>query len=227
LLAAGRASENAAYGDFIAFQERRLAQLGVEVRLQTLASPAAVLEAGVDVVAVATGARSRQPDIPGVDLPFVADGRDVLLGRADVGVRVIVIAMEDHMQPLTIAGHLAEQGKQVTMIYTTPAIAPLVGKYSIGAPLAKITAAAGRIQVMERVVAIEPGLVRTRNVYSGATTEYRAFDSVVLACGGAAESSLHTALQAAVPELHILGDAYAPRRISFATRQAYELARLI
>ena len=30
-----------------------------------------------------------------------------------------------------------------------------------------------------------------------------------------------------VPELHVLGDAYAPRRLSFATRQAYALAELL
>jgi hypothetical protein len=30
-----------------------------------------------------------------------------------------------------------------------------------------------------------------------------------------------------VPALHILGDAYAPRRTVFATRQAYQLARVL
>jgi hypothetical protein len=50
---------------------------------------------------------------------------------------------------------------------------------------------------------------------------------VVLACGGTAESALYTALRTTMDDVHILGDAYAPRRISFATRQAYELARRI
>ncbi len=59
---------------------------------------------------------------------------------AETGERVAVIAREDHMQPLTIAGALVDQGKQVQLIYQTPAVAPLVGKYSIGAPLAKFAA---------------------------------------------------------------------------------------
>ncbi|MFD7407857.1 FAD-dependent oxidoreductase [Streptomyces sp. NPDC059866] len=224
---AARVTENAAYADFLSFQERRLAELGVDVKLGHAADADAVADAGFDVVAVATGARPRRPAIPGVNLPFVAEGREVLRGRAAVGRKVLVIAMEDHMQPLTIAGHLTDLGRGVTVLYPTPAIAPLVGKYSIGAPLAKLSAAGARVEVMERVALIEPGRVVSRNVYSGVAREHTGYDSVVLACGGEADSSLHQALRGRVPELHVLGDAYAPRRISFATRQAYELARRI
>jgi 2,4-dienoyl-CoA reductase-like NADH-dependent reductase (Old Yellow Enzyme family) len=227
LRAAGRAGENSAYRDFVAFQESRLVRLGVDVRLNTAATADAVRSAGVEVVAVATGAAPHRPDIPGIDLPFVLEGRDVLLGDVTAAGRVVVIAMEDHMQPLTIAGHIAEQGADVLVLYPTPAVAPLVGKYSIGAPLAKLTAAGGQVRVMERVVAIEPGLVRTRNVYSGVESEHAGVDQVVLACGGTAESELFLALHGTLPEVHVLGDAYAPRRISFATRQAYELAARI
>jgi hypothetical protein len=138
---------------------------------------------------------------------------------------VLVIAMEDHMQPLTVAGHLVDLGREVTVLYPTPAIAPLVGKYSIGAPLAKLSAAGARVEVMERVAVIEPDRVVSRNIYSGAAREHTGYDSVVLACGGESDSTLYDALRGRVPELHILGDAYAPRRISFATRQSYELAR--
>ncbi|MEV0181644.1 FAD-dependent oxidoreductase [Streptomyces sp. NPDC050625] len=224
---AARAAENAAYGDFLQFQERRLAALGVKVELGREALADEVAAAGFDAVAVATGARARRPAIPGADQPFVVEGRDVLLGRAETGPRTLVVAMEDHMQPLTVAGHLADLGREVTLVCPTPAIAPLVGRYSIGAPLAKLSAAGARVEVMERVSSIEPGRVLTRNVYSGAPREYRGHDSVVLACGGEAESGLYTQLLDRVPEVHILGDAYAPRRMSFATRQAYELARTI
>lgn len=224
---AAKAAENAAYADFLSFQERRLAGLGVDVRLDRAATADAVVDAGFAVVAVATGARARRPAIPGADQPFVVEGREIMLGRAQTGQKVLVVAMEDHMQPLTIAGYLTDLGRDVTVLYPTPSIAPLVGKYSIGAALAKLTAAGARIEVMERVAGIEPGRVISRNVFSGASREHIGYDSVVLACGGEAESSLYTALRDRVPELHILGDAYAPRRISFATRQAYELAHRI
>lgn len=219
--------ENKAFDDFLVFQTGRLRRLGVDVVLNKPATADNVVAFGADVVAVATGAASRRSDAEGAHLPFVFDGREVMSGKATVGKRVAVIAMEDHMQPLTIASFLAGQGKQVQLIYQTPGVAPLVGKYSIGAPLARITAAGAKVRVMERVVAIEQGRLRTRNVYSGAEGEVTDFDSVVMACGGTSENSLFKELQGKVASLHILGDAYAPRRIWFATRQAYALAKVV
>jgi 2,4-dienoyl-CoA reductase-like NADH-dependent reductase (Old Yellow Enzyme family) len=225
--AASHARENSAYRDFIAFQQRRLDRLAVDVRLGREASVDTVLAARPDVVVLATGAAPRKPDIEGIHLPFVLEGRDVMLGLKAAGERVVLIAMEDHMQPLTVASYLVDQGRQLRILYPTPAIAPLVGKYSIGASLAKLSRAGAEIRVMERVERIEAGRIVIRNVYSGVEREVCDFDSVVLACGGVAEDGLYRALQGSVPELHLLGDAYAPRRISFATRQAYHLTKTI
>ena len=225
---AAQVAENKAFGDFIEFQVRRLERLGVNVKTRKAGSANTIADAGFDIVAVATGSAPRRHEAPGAHLPFVLEGRDVMQGNAEAGQRVVVVAMEDHMQPLTIASFLVEQGKDVQLIYQTPAIAPLIGKYSIGAPLAKITAAGGKIRVMERVTSIEQGRIETANVYSGAASEITDFDSVVLACGGTSENGLYHELQSRRDELqadlHILGDAYAPRRIWFATRQAYALA---
>jgi 2,4-dienoyl-CoA reductase-like NADH-dependent reductase (Old Yellow Enzyme family)/thioredoxin reductase len=224
LVIAAHARENAAYLDYVAFQERRLANAGVDVRLSSEARPADVLTAEPDILAVATGAVARRPDIPGVDAPWVVDGWATLAGTAVVGDRVVVLAMEDHLQPLTIAANLAEDGRHVRLVYATPAVAPLVGKYSIGAPLARLGAAGAQVTVMERAVSIEPDRLVTRNVYSRDLREHRDFDTIVLACGGTPVTSLYDELAGNVPEAHLLGDAFAPRRISFATRQAYELA---
>lgn len=224
---AAAAAENHAYLDFIAFQERRLALAGVDVVLGRAATADSIPSGTFDVLAVATGARSRRPDFVACGAPGVVEGRDVLTGTAETGPRVLVVAMEDHMQPLTIAGHLADLGRDVTVVYSSPAIAPTVGKYSIGPPLAKLGAAGAQVHVMERVVSIQDGAVTTRNIYSGTVTEHTGHDTVVLACGGEARSELYDAMRGTVAEIHLLGDAYAPRRISFATKQAYELARRI
>jgi 2,4-dienoyl-CoA reductase-like NADH-dependent reductase (Old Yellow Enzyme family)/thioredoxin reductase len=227
LLIAAHARENAAYLDYLAYQQQRLDAAGVEIRLAQEATLAAVRAAEPDVLAVATGAVARRPAIPGADGPDVVDGWTALTGERPVGRRVVVLAMEDHLQPLTIAAHLAEAGHDVRLVYPGPGVAPLVGKYSIGAPLARLGAAGARIVVMERAVRIEPGRVITRNVYSGDLREHGDLDTVVLAAGATPVHRLYEESEGVVPERHLLGDAYAPRRISFATRQAYELAARI
>lgn len=227
LRSAGRVPENAAYDAFVAFQGRRLDRAGVKVELGREATVQAVQAARADVVVVATGAQPRRPALPGFDDPHVLEGRDVLLGDVEVGRRVAVVAVEDHMQPLTVASHLVDQGREVMIFYQTPSIAPLVGKYSVGASLAKLSAGGAEVKVMERVTAVVGDRVVTRNSYSGVEQYYPGFDSVVLACGGSADSALYDELVATGAEVHVLGDAYAPRRISFATRQAYALATLL
>jgi thioredoxin reductase len=227
LRVAAAAAENAAYRDFIAFQRHRLASAGVDVRLGAEATAQAVLQHAPDVLCAATGARPRRPDAVPVGTPGVVEGRDVLLGRADVGERVLVVAEEDHLQPLTVAGHLCDLGRKVTVVYSSPGIAPSVGRYSIGAPLAKLSAAGAELVVAERVVGVDSGRVITRNTYSGAERVRDGFDTVVLSCGGESETGLYDEMRGRLPEVHVLGDAYAPRRMSFATRQAYELAQTL
>ena len=62
------------------------------------------------------------------------------------------------------------------------------------------------------------------HVFSDRRSTLAGFDSVVLACGGAPRSGLAHELVDAPFEVHLLGDAYAPRRITYATHQASELA---
>jgi len=53
------------------------------------------------------------------------------------------------------------------------------------------------------------------------------FDTVDLTCGSTSDSVLYDELKRVHQDGHILGDAYAPRRLVFATRQAYALSGLL
>jgi len=224
---AGGIPEHASFLRFIDFQSRRLAALGVEVVTGVEADAMRVLDAGVDVVALATGAVGTVPDLPGAHLPFVHDSHAALRAPEALGRDVVLVAMEDHMQPLVVARHLRDAGKAVHVVYQTHAIAPLVGKYSIGATLSRLNADGVTFQMMERVAAVEQGRLTLKHVYSGKASELTGFDSVVFSTGGRANDGLFRALQGKHPAVHVLGDAYAPRRLWFATRQAYELAQTI
>ena len=227
LAVAALARTNHQYANWVAWQERRLQNLPVTVELGVEASLPAVLERRPDVVVVATGAQPRVPDVPGVELPQVITFVAALTGQAALGDRVVVVSEDDRAAPLAVADHLAGAGHQVTLVYQSPAPSPQVGKYSIGSMLARLDADGVRLVPMARAVAFAPGVVELSHSYSNRCWTLDGVNTVVLACGSVSEDTLYHELRGRHRAVHLLGDAYAPRRLSFATRQARELVRAV
>jgi 2,4-dienoyl-CoA reductase-like NADH-dependent reductase (Old Yellow Enzyme family) len=217
------------YARYLDWQAGQLDRHGVKVQLGHEATVGEVVSAAPDVVAVATGARPHRPAIPGVDADGVLDIRDVLRGTVTAGRRVLVVAQDDHLPPLSVADHLSASGHDVTLTYPTAGPAPLLGRYIVGGILARLFKRGVTFRFLEEVVAIAPAGVQVANVYSRRTEELTGFDTVVLACGGEADARLYAELAAKRPgpEVHLLGDAFAPRRLVAATRQAYALAQIL
>ena len=224
---AAMAPRHEMYAAYLDWQGRRLRDLGVDVKLGHRATADEVAARSADVVAVATGATPRVPQIPGADGPSVVDVREVLAGRASVGARVLVVAQDDHVAPLSVADLLSGQGHEVVLTYATAGPAPLLGRYIVGGILGRLDAQGVRMRFMEEVVAIRGTEVVVRNVYSRREETVGGFDSVVLACGSVSDSALYDELKPRLGSVHVLGDAYAPRRLVFATKQAYALAELL
>jgi NADPH-dependent 2,4-dienoyl-CoA reductase/sulfur reductase-like enzyme len=131
---------------------------------------------------------------------------------------------DDGPAPVTIADHLAGLGHDVVLIAQSVAPAPLVGKYSIGAMLARLDDGGVEIVTSQRCVAIDGPVLTLAHSYSNRRRQVGGFDSVVLACGATPDDGLHRSLKPVVADLRLIGDAYAPRRMVFATRQAWALA---
>jgi 2,4-dienoyl-CoA reductase-like NADH-dependent reductase (Old Yellow Enzyme family)/thioredoxin reductase len=224
---AAMAPRHEMYAAYLDWQERRLRDVAVDVKLGHRAGVEQVADVAADVVAVATGATPRVPPIPGADGPTVVDVRDVLAGRAAVGPRVLVVAQDDHVAPLSVADLLSGRGHEVVLTYATTGPAPLLGRYIVGGILGRLDGQGVRMRFMEEVVALSGSEAVVRNVYSLREDTIGHFDSVVLACGSVSDATLYEDLKARLPAVHVLGDAYAPRRLVFATKQAYALAELL
>lgn len=94
----------------------------------------------------------------------------------------------------------------------------------VGAVLARLDGEGARFEPMARLVGVEPGRVHLANTYSNRRWSIEGVDSVVLTCGAVPDNELYLSLKQARANVHLLGDAYAPRRMVFATRQAWHLA---
>ena len=215
------------YADYLAWQQSRLDRVGVSVREGKAATAEEVLKAQSDVVVIATGANPRYPDVTGVDRANVHDMREVLDGAVTPGKRVLVVAQDDHMPPLAVADYLATAGHEVTVVYATNGPAPLLSRYMIGGILARLDNAGVTLRYTEIVTGVTDEGVHVRHSYSGRADLISGIDSVVLACGGVPEASLYEELKGQHPRVHLIGDAFAPRRLLFATKQAYALASLL
>ncbi len=215
------------YGEYLDWQRGRLERAGVRVRIAHRADVANVVAHAADVVAVATGARPHAPSLPGIDLPHVVQAADVLSGTAVVGQRVLIVAQDDHLPPLSLADLLSARGHQVTLLYGSAQPAQNLGRYILGAILTRLRRRGVVFRHLEEPVAVTSTGVTVRDVYTFAERQLEGFDTVALACGGESDAELFEALRGRVPEVHVLGDAYAPRRLSFATRQAAALAEVL
>jgi hypothetical protein len=140
---------------------------------------------------------------------------------------VLVVAQDDHLPPLSVADLLSAQGREVTLVYGPGQAGQQLGRYILGGILSRLYGQQVRFRHHEQVVAVGAETATVRNIYSGRTADLTGLDTVVLACGGDPDARLYDALAGAVPERHLLGDAFAPRRLVFATRQAYSLAQLL
>lgn len=218
---------NDRYRSLINWQQDRLRALNVDVRLSTVATVDLVLAGQFDIVIAATGATPRMPHIDGIHLDCVHTIADVADGSAVLGSHVLVASEDDRAAPLAVADHLCGLGHRVTLTYRTNAPSPLVGKYSVGAILGRLDAEGATLVPMARVVRVEPGAVTLAHSYSDRRWTVTDVDSVVLATGATGNDALYQTLKAVHPAVHIVGDAYAPRRVVFATRQAWHLAASI
>ncbi len=79
------------FAETIRYFDRRLAGLGVDVRLVSRPGAAELAAAGFDEIVVATGVTPRMPAIPGIDHPKALRYDDVLSGRKVPGRRVAII----------------------------------------------------------------------------------------------------------------------------------------
>ena len=218
---------NEKYAKWVQYQADRLERLGVEVTFGKDATAADVMAEGADVVAIATGSTPRVPRIAGIDSPNVMMAAAVARGTATPGHRVAVLCEDDGPAPLSVSDHLAGLGHEVTLIVQSNQIAPLVGKYSIGSMLARLVDGGVRFVHMARVDRIEGDTLHLAATYGTRHWTEGPFDSVVVAAGSQGNDSLFHQLKGQHPSVHLLGDAFAPRRVVFATRQAFELSRTL
>ena len=229
LRALWRSPARQSYGEVVRWLAGEVARVGVEVRLETEATPETILGAWgerPEVVVVATGARPRMLDVPVAGGAHVVPAEDVLLGRTTPGRRVMVVDYQGHMPGPGAAEYLADRGHQVEVVTRFFSVGEDVDprlKTSVYTRFYQKGIAMTPLSVVQEVGA---GWVRLANTLTGQERTVEV-DTVVTALGGRAEHSLERTLDGRGLEVHVVGDALAPRTIHDAILTATRAARRI
>ena len=232
---AGRQPSRGQILDLLAWFERRLETLGVDVRLGAQATAADVATTGADTVILATGARPPGSGfqralpmvdrLPGAERDDAVSIHDVLADTGHVTGRVVLSDDLNDWRGLGTALHLAEAGHEVTIVTSAPTVGAGLFHSAADVPLRRRFATAGGTMRSDSVVLRWDGTqVAVRSTLTGAEESIPA-DTLVIAETPVAETALAAELARDGVAFEAIGDCVAPRRASLAFYEARELAR--
>jgi NADPH-dependent 2,4-dienoyl-CoA reductase/sulfur reductase-like enzyme len=210
---------------FATWRADECARRGVDIRLGVDADAAAVLALAPDAVIVATGGRatvdtpskSHQMPIAGSDQPWVVDHERALVEADAIGPRVVVVDAIGHIEAIGVGHHLAERGRDVTVV--TPLHSPLLlDAETMQKALPRAVRAGVRWRPNTAVVAIGDHEVTIADVMSYAL-ETLPVDNVVIRTHGVPDDALYHELKGSVADVRRVGDAVVPR---LADRAIYD-----
>jgi 2,4-dienoyl-CoA reductase (NADPH2) len=205
---------------------RGLDKAGVKVTLNSEVTADAVAKAKPDKVVIAAGAFPRTlRGVPGIDGKNVVQANDVILGRAEVGARAVVIG--GGSTGMEVAKSLAESGKKVVLVEALPQIGGPMVIYNYKHLLA------GLIENNVVILADYPLMgVTEHGVYvkSNAKPEmdllFIKADTVILAVGVVPDSALAEDLRQRGVDVELIGDCAGPEKsVLEAIREGAELGR--
>jgi 2,4-dienoyl-CoA reductase-like NADH-dependent reductase (Old Yellow Enzyme family)/thioredoxin reductase len=204
---------------------REVDRLGVTTHLGRSATADAIAEANPDIVVVATGARPILPDVE-------TDGSVALAASLDDvpddlhGERVVVVDEDGHYWAAQTAEELARRGASVTVVtrfFEVFRELPIVSRI---AALRQLDEAAATILPMHEVTRVDASGVELRHYDSHRAIRVDEVARVVWVGPQVPEDGLVEALAKRLPDVptHLIGDAYAPRRLRHAIKEGFDVA---
>ncbi len=214
--------------DYLAWMERQLIRLGVDLRLNTPFFADDVIGFGADAVVLATGSMPSGTGyqrgiptcdvLPGVDRENVWHAEDVMSRSARLGERILLLDDVGTWKAGGTALYLVERGHKLSIVTPYPIVGREITRTSADLALRERLRKAGTEFFCESVVAQWFGdRARIMDLLDGSEFE-KDFDSLVLATVNVAVNDLQMELGERKDfALHVIGDCLSPRQTPAAT----------
>jgi NADPH-dependent 2,4-dienoyl-CoA reductase/sulfur reductase-like enzyme len=225
-------------GDLVAWLERQVHALGVDVRLGTYIEAADVLAENVDALIVATGAMTvadgRQALIPGelppgMALPHVFDAASLITAPPDAlaGKSAVVFDDVGRYDAIAAAEYLTQSMSSVTFVTSLASFAPkMLGTSRDTESLMRLNRRTFRLLVNHHLVAIGPGFVSLRPLGALSVVQVPA-DVVAVVTSQVPIRGLFDELRGKLPLVQLVGNALSPRDLLAAMHDGHRCARAI
>lgn len=225
-LLAGLQPRRAQILDLLAWYERQLAKLGVDVRLNCYVEAADVMAMAADAVILATG--SLPPDtgfqkalpaletLPGLEKGGVFSIEAVMSRQARLGKRVLLLDEGGGWRGGGTAWKLAEEGHEVTILTPDPFVGKELQRTTADVPLRRTLKKLGVNWRLEVSIAEWHGDGATLLDHNSGEKSFLAADCLVLAMTNIPANWLALDLAAAGLSFVEIGDCAAPRQAPYA-----------
>jgi 2,4-dienoyl-CoA reductase-like NADH-dependent reductase (Old Yellow Enzyme family)/thioredoxin reductase len=203
------------------YLSRELRKSGVEVRIHTEVDVELVKRLKPDAVVIATGAKQKLPDVPGIDGNNVVLANEVLSGKVKTGKEVVV--MGGGLVGMEAAAFLSKNGHRVS----------LVDIVDIGKDVGYTLKEALLEEIIRNGVYLYPNSVTDRITENGLNVMIfnevllLKADTIVIAIGTVSENSLYQELKDLGPEVYIIGDSLEPRNSLAAIHEGFKVGNLV
>jgi len=207
---------------------RQVRAQGVDVRLHTEATLADVTVERPDVVILATGARSPEPDSfgPEAGIPVVSAWA-VLSGTVKPGRRVLVIDHTGQQMGCAVAERVVEEGGTAEVVSRQFHPAIDCGLTNTVSLYRRLFRKGVELTAHHDLRSVQDGTVTLFNYYNQRERRVEGLDMVVVVTLAVPDDRLLVPLRKVRLEVHAIGDCVAPRDIEYATYEGHRVGRQI
>ncbi|GAC1614273.1 MAG: NADH:flavin oxidoreductase [Candidatus Dormibacteraceae bacterium] len=220
---AARAPGWEGFDGVVNWQSAEVARLGIEVTLGTVATASSLLALAPDAVVIATGAEPRWPYLEGRESGVLLAA--VVGGSIAPGRHCVIFDEVGYTPGAKLADSLSEAGHEVEIVTAQYSLGEEIGTTIRASLLERLLRKGVVISVLERAVAVAPDGLLVEHMLTEERRLIRA-DTVIFSSGGVARDALFHELEGRV-EVHLAGDAFAPRLLRHATTDGARIGRTL
>lgn len=213
--------------DFRKYLIHQCQKHGVDIRMNTCISPGELKQQGFDVVIAALGATPKKLPIPGAADPRVLSPLDVFGHEDKLGPRVVLVGCAE--TGLETAMHIAEQGRDVTVLSRQETIAPDCDRIHYREyVLEKCEKLSDHLRfiLQATTLSVDEGGVTYLDAVSGETKRVDG-DTVIISGGMDSRAEEAMCYYDCAPDFYMIGDCSVTGNLQTAIRSGYAAASRI